>query len=376
MAIHEKTNSEGKKYYYVYVVAKSKKNRGLKVQKSKNLAATLADAKRLEAKLKNEAKEELLQREFDGDTWAKVVPAWKMALDSNKTFKQKIQDNTKKDYFFSIDNYTKKWNNTPIIKIHPADIEELYIELLNVKSSSTIKRMRASLNSVFKWAISQKKLTTNPTTGIAIKDESEAKRPQILSLDEIHLLLKKGRQSNHAWIDIWTVALLTGMRNGELHALKWSKVDLIKKNICVEESYNTKTRKFGPTKGGYWRNIPINDELLQVLNRLKQGKQKNDFVLPHSSDWDKGYQAKILRLFCKQIGITQVKFHALRACFATHLLNSGISQTQVQKICGWKDSETMDIYIRLAGIDIQNATNDLPIIPYVEVMQPSEQFVP
>jgi site-specific recombinase XerD len=75
------------------------------------------------------------------------------------------------------------------------------------------------------------------------------------------------------------------------------------------------------------------------------------------------YAAKEIRAFCEGIGIPSIRFHALRACFATQLIRQGIPAIQIQKICGWKDLETMQRYIRLAGIEISGVTENLKILP-------------
>ena len=63
------------------------------------------------------------------------------------------------------------------------------------------------------------------------------------------------------------------MRSGELQALKWDKVDLEKNIIMVHVTYNPNVKnpdkKFGQTKGRYWRTVPIAQDLRDLLLDLK-----------------------------------------------------------------------------------------------------------
>jgi len=70
-----------------------------------------------------------------------------------------------------------------------------------------------------------------------------------------------------------------------------------------------------------------------------------------------------LKNFLRSIKMKPIKFHALRACFATQMLANGVSAPIVMKIGGWKKSATMDIYLRLAGVDTKGATECLHFIP-------------
>jgi len=115
------------------------------------------------------------------------------------------------------------------------------------------------------------------------------------------------------------------------------------------------------TKAGYWRTVPISPELRQLILVLKQNE--SHYVLPRFTNWERGEQAKDLRAFLKGIGLPSIKFHALRACFATQLLAKGTPPAIVMKICGWRDLKTMEFYIRVAGVDEKGATDCLSILP-------------
>ena len=121
----------------------------------------------------------------------------------------------------------------------------------------------------------------------------------------------------------------------------------------------------GPTKAGYWRTVPVSSDFYWFLmSDLKiENLEPEESLLPELSDWRLGCQATILRGFCQSNKIPSIKFHTLRACFATTLIASGIPATVVMKICGWKDMKTMQRYVRLAGIDESGATENLGFIP-------------
>ena len=123
-----------------------------------------------------------------------------------------------------------------------------------------------------------------------------------------------------------------------------------------------------PSGADVLREVPISDELERLLRDLQAGAGDRKWVYPRVIAWQRGEAARVLRQFCEGIGMTSVKFHALRACFATQLLRDSVAPVVVMKICGWKDLKTMQKYIRLAGIEIEGATEKLKILPPKDVM--------
>jgi hypothetical protein len=72
----------------------------------------------------------------------------------------------------------------------------------------------------------------------------------------------------------------------------------------------------------------------------------------------------VLRMFCQEIGITQVCFHTLRACFATELLKRGVPVPRVMRVGGWKSIKTMMHYVRLSGVEDKGITDPLDFQTY------------
>ena len=79
--------------------------------------------------------------------------------------------------------------------------------------------------------------------------------------------------------------------------------------------------------------IPISNDLKTVILELRKGDtQSEDFVLERHYAWKNGQAGEVLRQYLKDLGIkSNVVFHSLRACFATHMLASGADQATVMK---------------------------------------------
>lgn len=160
------------------------------------------------------------------------------------------------------------------------------------------------------------------------------------------------------------------MRSGELHALEWSDIDFENRLINVNKSHNCRLKTIKSTKAGYWRQVPISDELERVLREQFGETNQSEHVFPRFTDWQRGLQAKVLRLFCFIHGLPSIKFHTLRACFATQMLRLGVEPAKVMKICGWKELKTMQHYVRLAGIDVQGATEVIKLFDTTPLVRP------
>ena len=219
-----------------------------------------------------------------------------------------------------------------------------------------------------------KGISHTPTEGYeSLKKKLDA-LPEILTKEEMAKLLYEAKRLESPWYPVWALALYTGMRSGELYALQWDCVDLEDNVIYVHRNWTSK-KGFGPTKGRYWRTVPIDStEVIEFFKTLRLNAE-SEFVLPRLREWGKGEQARELRKFCQSIGITSVKFHTLRACFATHLLRAGVSTADVMKICGWKDLDTMQRYVRLAGINTKGATSSISILQSDKITPISDSII-
>lgn len=212
------------------------------------------------------------------------------------------------------------------------------------------------IRGVLQYAVDNGLINRNPTPVLKFKISDKIK--SVLNEEQILILLRRAQELEWEWYHHYAVAIYTGLRNGEMYALTWEKVNLDKRQILVNCSWSSKDG-FKSTKSGDDRVVEIPKPLLPVFAELKLQSADCDFVLPRLWKWDQGEQARILRLFLKSIGLPEVRFHDLRASWATLLLGKGVAPSKVMSMGGWKDMDTMMIYMRKAGIDIKGATNCL-----------------
>jgi len=372
MAINSYQDSKtGETVFRVRVTRASSTHPGVEIDKKSFGIKTRSEAEKVEKKLMVQAERELIHAESKSCIWEKIVEEWELSARAGDIFIREVSKGTVEDYIHILETHTAEW-----MKLHVAEIDRAraWMVLDKVEREISIarrKKLRTAIDAVFKWGVLSgrlKGITSVPTEGFKSHRKEEEKMPEILNLEQIRTLLLYAQRVEHPWFPIWALALFTGMRSGELYALEWDQVDFETGLIFVHRNWTSK-HGYGPTKGRYWRTVPI--ENTQVVNLLKELKLKcgNDkFVLHHFQSWSDGGQAEILREFCVGSGLPSVRFHTLRACFATQLIRDSVAPAVVMKICGWKDLKTMQRYIRLAGIEVKGATKGLKLLPEREVM--------
>lgn len=366
MAIKEITENNTK-YFEVIVSQRSKINPRFRVQRKKRRVETLKAAQNLEKDFIRECAAEIAKLEGSGLPWPDLLEKYELVHRSGSPLVKQIQLSTIWDSIATLRRFTSSWDDKFCNDINSGDVRRILQSMLDQGySHGRLKAVRSAVNTIFKWGIEDGAIIgirSSPAADIQLGRTQSEKPPQVLSLTEIQKLLDHAKEMDHEWYPVWFLALHTGMRSGELYALEWNDIDFETKMITCSKSYNGRLKKVKSTKAGYWRKVPMSQEVEAMLIDLRAKKLPDENnVLPRIGMWKRGEAAKVLREYCKAIGVTSVNFHALRACFATHLLNAGVSSPVVKKICGWTDEKVMTRYIRLAGIDVRGATEGLGFV--------------
>lgn len=369
--VKEYTDTTGKVLFKVKVKAKSRQNPSIIVQRERAKIPTRKEAQKLERELQEEAQREIFDRESAGESFGHLADAWYAAQYSGQGMDRKVSRTTADDNYQALRIYCSHWWRLRARDITRAHVRQVIERLESEgKSNSRKRHVKGCIHMSITWGIENglvKGISLSPAIGIKVS-RLEEKKPEILTLTEIRKLLQAAQELKHPWYQAWAGALLTGMRSGELYALEWKDIDWENRRLTVAKSWNGRMKQYKSTKAGYWREVPISDELEQLLKHLRATAGDRKWVYPRVIEWQRGESARVLRAFCQGIGITSIKFHTLRACFATQLLRDSIAPVVVMKICGWRDLKTMQRYVRLAGIEIEGATDTLRILPPAQVM--------
>lgn len=201
--------------------------------------------------------------------------------------------------------------------------------------------LKASLNQAVSWNY----LKTNPLQGIKQLKEPPG-RLRYLEVEELSALLIACNQ-NTMLMAIVQLALHTGMRRGEILALRWRNIYFPNRIIILEK-----------TKTNEHRVIPVNDTLLAVLNKLTHF-EATDMLFPDIS----GDQVTIaFRRACKRAKIAHFRFHDLRHTFASHLTMAGCNQRTVQHLLGHKDPRMTMRYSHLSDAHLNQAVKALDTV--------------
>lgn len=253
-----------------------------------------------------------------------------------------------------------------------ADIQNL-INVLSDKgySYSSIKKAYNAINSCFTLAYNRGEIRRNPAICISLPNQIKKEESEIIfyEAEEIDLIekyaLEKYKNGKYKYDNGWYIILLlyTGLRIGEMLALKWENVNLINNTIRVsgnlkavknrdktsDKSYKI-IEQSPKTKSGN-RIIPLADRAREALEYLSQHRHNDKYVATTKNG--KNISARNIdrtfRSIIETAGIDKpAGVHSLRHTFASMLFKRGVDVKTVSEILGHSDvTVTYNIYIHI-----------------------------
>lgn len=268
-----------------------------------------------------------------------------------------IKDSTYYRYLYLIKKYLNfNLKNLSLKQIEKYDFNKLVMELNKILSAKTVKDILINLKSILNYIEEEYDCKTKVRK---IKSPQICTEPlTILSKIEKRKIINYCMQENSLKSLGIIICLNTGLRIGEICALKWKEINLDKREICVRNTlqriYNEPLKKTkiiiesAKTRTSI-RNIPISNKLYDILYPLKKKYKDQDFFLTGSSEKyiePRNYQSTF-KIILKKCKIKKTyKFHILRHTFATQCIEVGIDPKSLSEILGHSDvSITLNRYV-------------------------------
>jgi integrase len=223
-------------------------------------------------------------------------------------------------------------------------------------SRRTVQKLMVMLYGICKRAKRKKWIATNPCEDAERVKLTRSGHFNVLSVEEVHQVVSKADDAQAA--ALYVVAAMTGLRLGELRALKWRDVEFASRTIHVRENFTHD--RLGTPKSGKVRSVPMADQVAVALDGLSKREnfaQPGDLVFPNpygryldDGEVREGFYGGLKRakLGHKREGGNPIVFHDLRHTFGTLCAASGIPVGDIQAYMGHSDVKTTQIYMHYA----------------------------
>lgn len=243
-------------------------------------------------------------------------------------------------------------------QLQPEQIQSMYSNIYANRSANTICAIHGMLHKALADALRAGLIGRNPAD-LARPPRRSRHESQTFTQEQAERFLSATEGERHQ--HLFFLALVTGMRAGELLGLQWKDVDWDNRqlNIRRQVHYQAGGRfEFTPPKSRQGRTLLVSDDTLahlrqqqQIVNdRREQAGDRwtdNDLVFParHGTPLRQTNVGKFLRCIVERAGLPLIRFHDLRHTNATLLLARNVNPKIVQERLGHASIKmTLDTY--------------------------------
>jgi integrase len=231
---------------------------------------------------------------------------------------------------------------------------------LDKLTSRTANKNLTILGTIFAWADRDGRWgrIDDPTRPLRSRpsDRAQGEAPRFFEPEEVEGLLAAARNPTRKYASdhpsrldpaIFELAVQTGMRRGELLALRVGDVELseddpfvtIRRALSAGESTTPKSRRV--------RRVPLTEPAVAVLEPLCAGRDRNALVFagPNGKQLDGDALSRRYNRARDRAGLPPLRFHDLRHSFGSQLARAGYDLPTIQAYYGHADLETTSIYL-------------------------------
>jgi integrase len=294
---------------------------------------------------------EYQQKEEKGRTFTEVAEEWWNATERN--WSDKTINVYKAAFNDAIEYFGEKSVNEIKTKQVTAYLQRF--AAMGYAYTSVVRRQHI-VKQILDHAIMENDIELNPCSASKIPRNLEQNKRPAAPVSEEQIVRETRDQ-----FPLYYIALMTGMRRGEILALQWQDINFDENTIRVCKSVshvgNDPTIKKPKTKSGE-RVVPLLADLKEYFLSIDPRPAKH-YVLSGEKPMTQSKFEWEIKRYKERTGIKSTP-HQLRHSFATIALECGVDAKSVQEILGHKHvSTTLDIYTDFRKKSVDNAAKKL-----------------
>ena len=347
-----KLSERGKKLYVSFSI------NGNQIRKSLNLNDTKANR----ALARNQIIPELLLKANSGEFFKNSkIPTLDefctISFEMNKATRRDLTNKQYKDIYRL--HIQPSFGSMTIDKIKRSDFVQWQNNLTGKLAGKTVQGIRAVFMTILQDALKDEVIEKNYLSLVNPPKVVPVIKVNPFTVEEMYKILDNAPEKIVAY---FAIGFFTGMRTGEIIALKWDEIDFDNKLIKVRHSIRSGQYTEPKTKSSI-RDIEILDVLMPYLIRHKKLVGENAIFVFETYNGDSfktsdkissHYWKKVL----EAVGVEYRNLYQMRHTFASQMLSNNEDVLWVSKMLGHKDSSiTLKTYAKhIPNKDIQRAS--------------------
>lgn len=247
-----------------------------------------------------------------------------------------------------------KWGSWQLGRISKSDVNAWITELVEQGlRPGSVRQVHRVLSLVLDAAMGDGRIARNPAVGVNLPRQVRAE-PVFLTAEQVRRLAAAAGADE---LCVLTLAF-TGLRFGELAALKVKRFDPVRRRLMVAESCTEVGGKvvWSTPKTHQTRSVPLPGPLVDRIGDLVRAKAADDliFTAPGGGVLRLGnWRTRVFDVACRSAGLQGLSPHDLRHTAASLAIASGANVKAVQRMLGHASAAmTLDVYAGLFGDDL------------------------
>lgn len=328
----------------------------------KRSAATLAEARRVQAEVSaDKARGEY--RPAAKETFGAYARTW-IETYQGRT-RRGVRPETLADYRDELERFAiPALGALRMSEVEPRHIKALIAKVGEGRRPNTVRLALAPVKALFATALEDGLIRTNPAAGVRIaqpttldEDDDDAVQIKALTREQLAGLLAEIDPDYAAFV---TFVAQTGLRISEAVAVRWSDVDLGRRELYVRRRF--RTGRYAPPKSRYGRrSIPLAPGMARLLWQRQASERPQASALVWPNEVGKPLDAdnlrrRVLKPAAERAGIPWAGWHTLRHTCGTLLVREGWPVTAVQRFLGHHSAAfTLAVYVSFFPEDMPAA---------------------